>query len=105
VRKSLAFTNYMKPELRQTGELEDWERDIGSSREHGAPASLDDSSKLSKAIDEASGLHLVSVRLQKSLIEDLKAMAKDDGIGYQPLLRQILTRAVAAYKEKKMVAK
>lgn len=41
-------------------------------------------------IDDAAGLKLVSIRLQNSLIEDFKNLAKFNGIGYQPLMRQVL---------------
>ncbi len=38
--------------------------------------------------------------LQKSLIEDLKHIATLNGIGYQPLIRQILTRFADAEKKR-----
>lgn len=44
------------------------------------------------AIDESIGLQMISIRLQKSLIDDLKMIAEVNGLGYQPLIRQILTR-------------
>ena len=46
------------------------------------------------AVDEALGLQMISIRLQKSLIEDLKALAHVNGIGYQPLIRDVLHRFV-----------
>jgi predicted DNA binding CopG/RHH family protein len=46
------------------------------------------------ALDEALGLHPISIRLQKSLLDNLKALAQLNGIGYQPLIRQVLTRWV-----------
>ena len=53
------------------------------------------------AIDSALDLKLVSIRLQKSLIDDFKAIAKiNNGIGYQTLMRQILTRFIEAEKKK-----
>ncbi len=51
------------------------------------------------AIDETLGLQMVSVRLQKSLIKDLKELATREGLGYQPCLRQILTRHVRNQKQ------
>jgi predicted DNA binding CopG/RHH family protein len=45
-----------------------------------------------KAVDDALGLQAISIRLQKSLVKQLKALAGRDGIGYQPYIRQILTR-------------
>ena len=53
-----------------------------------------------QAIDTALGLQLISIRLQKQLIEDLKVIAIEEGITYQPLIRQILTRHVKSLKKK-----
>jgi hypothetical protein len=44
------------------------------------------------ALNEAAGLQPISIRLQKSLIEDFKMIAEINGIGYQPLIRQVLKR-------------
>ncbi len=49
-----------------------------------------------KALDDALGMQMISIRLQKKLIENLKIIAKHHGIGYQPLIRQLLTRFVVA---------
>lgn len=46
------------------------------------------------ALDAALELQLISVRLQRSLIDGLKLIAKANGIGYQPLMRQALHRFV-----------
>ena len=53
-----------------------------------------------KSIDESIGLVPVSIRLQKSLVNDFKMIAELNGIGYQPLMRQILTRFADAEKKK-----
>lgn len=45
-------------------------------------------------------LQAISIRLQKSLIEDLKNIAALNGIGYQPLIRQILTRFADSEKKR-----
>ena len=45
-------------------------------------------------IDAALELQPISIRLHKGLIENLKALGQLNGIGYQPLMRQILTRFV-----------
>lgn len=47
-----------------------------------------------KAMDDALGLQPISIRLQKDLLDNLKALALLNGLGYQPLIRQILTRWV-----------
>lgn len=49
---------------------------------------------LSVGIDDALDLQPISIRLQKDLLENLKALAKLNGLGYQPLIRQVLTRWV-----------
>lgn len=52
-------------------------------------------------IDESAGLQLISIRLNKSLIEDFKAIAAlNNGIGYQTLMRQILKRFVDCEKKR-----
>ena len=51
-------------------------------------------------IDKALELQLISIRLQKSLIEDFKYIATLNGIGYQPLMRQILKRFVDGEKKR-----
>lgn len=53
---------------------------------------------LSAALDEALGLKAISLRLQRSLVDDLKALAKSKGIGYQPLIRMVLTEYVTKEK-------
>jgi hypothetical protein len=51
-------------------------------------------SELSIGLDEALDLQPISIRLQRDLIENLKALARLNGLGYQPLIRQVLTRWV-----------
>ncbi|MDR7342284.1 putative DNA binding CopG/RHH family protein [Pantoea alhagi] len=51
-------------------------------------------------INEALELQPISIRLNKSLIEDLKMIAELNGLGYQPLIRQILNRFVDCEKKK-----
>ena len=53
------------------------------------------------AVSDALGLQMISVRLQKSLIEDLKFIAKINEVGYQPLIRDVLCRF--AKNEKKNI--
>lgn len=47
-------------------------------------------------------LQAISIRLPKALIQDLKDIAQLNGLGYQPLIKQILNRFVDA--EKRMLA-
>lgn len=51
---------------------------------------------IGNALDQALDLHPISIRLQKNLVDNLKALAQLHGLGYQPLIRQILTRWVDA---------
>jgi uncharacterized protein (DUF4415 family) len=56
---------------------------------------------MTASIDEASGTQLISIRLQKSLIEDFKLIASlNKGIGYQTLMKQILQRFVDCEKKR-----
>src|SRR6185295_1987665 len=76
---------------------EAWETgELGQQEEHvvkgGAAAS--------KGLDDALDLQLISIRLPKKLINDLKIIAKLEGIGYQPLIRQLLMRFVTAEKKR-----
>ncbi len=52
------------------------------------------------AIDDSLELQPISIRLQKSLIEDFKLIAALNGLGYQPLMRQILTRFADGEKKR-----
>jgi len=52
------------------------------------------------AIDDALALQPISIRLQKSLIEDFKLIAQLDGLGYQTLMRQVLTRFADCEKKR-----
>lgn len=59
---------------------------LGASAEHAVPCSPE----VSQAVDDALGLQLLSFRIQKSVIEQLKELSKLEGIGYQPLMRKII---------------
>lgn len=62
---------------------------LGTSLEH---AALSASSSID--IDEAMAMQSISIRLDKSLIDDLKLIADINNLGYQPLIRRYLTRIV-----------
>jgi len=55
--------------------------------------------EINQTIDASLGLKPISIRLQASLIEDLKMIAKLNGIGYQPLMRQVLVRFADSEKK------
>lgn len=61
---------------------------LGNSLEHARPASAEHQS----AVDDAMALQMISIRLPKELIEDLKYLATREGLGYQPLVRRVLMR-------------
>ncbi len=67
-------------------------RQLGADENYVAKASCDQEA----AIDDALELQPVSIRLQKDMIEKLKTIASHNGISYQPLIRQVLTRFVEA---------
>lgn len=72
------------------GNVDLWESDkLGSSKET-ARKSAFSASDLQKSIQ----LQAISLRMQKGVLEDLKYIAKHHGIGYQPLMKQILKRFV-----------
>lgn len=76
---------------------EAWDRgELGRDNRH-AKATTDN---IESRIDSSLDLQLISVRLQKSLIDDLKGIAALNGIGYQPLMRQVLKRFVDGEKKK-----
>lgn len=51
-------------------------------------------------INEHLDLQPISIRLEKSLIEDFKLIAKLHGLGYQPLMRQTLKRFADCEKKR-----
>lgn len=83
-----------KPDSKYDEYLEDvelWEsRQLGASASHAKTASAEDD----KALDDDLGLAPISLRLQKELVAKLKTLAKQEGLGYQTYIRQVLTRHV-----------
>jgi hypothetical protein len=68
-----------------------WEtRKLGASPEHARVVS----GKGDKALDESMGLQLLTFRIQKPIVDQLRQLAKLEGIGYQPLMRQVLVKYV-----------
>lgn len=79
-------------------EIEKWEKDeLGLSPEH-TRVSTDQEDR---ALDDAMGMQLISIRLQKKLIADLKRIAGHHGVSYQPMVRDLLNRFAQA--ELKMI--
>lgn len=78
------------------GTTEAWEnRELGADEEYVRVAEADEN-----RIDESLGLQMISIRLQRSLIEDFKQIAKLHGLGYQPLMRQVLARFAESEKKR-----
>ena len=44
------------------------------------------------ALDAALGLQMISIRLPRDLLDQLKFIARHRGAAYQPLIREVLTR-------------
>jgi uncharacterized protein (DUF4415 family) len=76
---------------------EDWENGrLGRDEAHAQSAPHE----LTRQVDESLGLQMISIRLQKELIEDYKRIAEFYGVGYQPLMRDALKRfAEAEFKK------
>ena len=75
--------------VERVNEPSSWESgQLGRSEEHVVVAAH----AVEAALDDALGLQPISVRLQQSLIKDLKLIARYHGIGYQPLMRDALNR-------------
>jgi len=70
-----------------------WESGV-LGRDEAHVAVLD--AKASRETDDATGLQMISIRLEKSLLRDLKEIAALHGIGYQPMVRDLLHRFATA---------
>lgn len=71
---------------------------LGQSLEHAAVSEIDP-----LAIDNTLNLQSISIRMPLDLLEDLKAIARVRGLGYQPLIKQQLQRFVIS--ETKLIAR
>ena len=70
---------------------EAWEsRAFGSDEAHVAVADQDHET----ALDDALELQSISIRLPKQLINQYKLIAHFHGVGYQPLMRDVMSRFV-----------
>lgn len=66
-----------------------WESgQLGQSEQHVRVATPEEMAE----VDAALGLQMISIRLQKGLIDALKEIANYHGIGYQPMIRDLLNR-------------
>ena len=82
-------------------ELDDatqWEsRELGSdpqfARSTSVPASFHE------LLNKSNNMQMISIRLPKDLIDDLKNISKAQKLGYQALMREVLKRFVDAEKK------
>lgn len=66
------------------------ERALGASEAHVVVAAEEHTT----ALDDALGLQSISIRLPKQMIEQYKLIAHFHGVGYQPLMRDVMARFV-----------
>lgn len=93
-----------KPKIKISAEAAQFDADselwdskqLGASPEHARRASKEQQ----RALDEATGLQLCTFRIQKTIVEQLKQLAKIEGSGYQPLMRKVITQYVRENKHK-----
>lgn len=79
------------------GTAEAWESgQLGRDPKHAKKADPE----LQKAIDDAIGMQAISIRLPAELIQEFKIIAKFNGVGYQPLMRDALQRFADAELKK-----
>lgn len=65
---------------------------------------VNDDAGLQERVDDSLGLQMISVRLQKGLLEDLRMIAEINGVGYQSLMKQVLARFVESEKKRILVS-
>jgi predicted DNA binding CopG/RHH family protein len=49
-------------------------------------------------LDEGLGLQMISMRLPLDAVEKFKTIAREQGLGYQPFIRQILMKYLRDHK-------
>lgn len=75
------------------GSEEAWEDGLlGNDDKFASPLPDEEAASDIAQINESLGLQPISIRLEKSLIEDFKTIATINGLGYQTLMRQALKR-------------
>ena len=83
----------MNTTVEKTESEDPWDAgELGRSEEHVIVANP----VVCTAVDESLGLQLISIRLQRALIANLKLVATYRGIAYQPMIRDLLNRFVVS---------
>lgn len=78
------------------GTAEAWETgELGQDEQYATLSGL----KMEE-LDDALSLQMISIRIQKELLDDLKTLAQYHGVGYQPLIKQVLRRFADAEMKK-----
>lgn len=79
----------MVPENKIKGTPDAWENgELGRDEKNVRRSTKEVEDQLEESLD----LQMISIRLQKELIAELKFIARFHGIGYQPLIRDVLGR-------------
>lgn len=79
----------MSPTVGHTGLDEEWETGgLGESESHVRKSSKE----RTESVDDALQLQMISIRLHKDLLDQLKLIAKCHRVGYQPMIRDVLGR-------------
>lgn len=76
---------------------------LGQDEEYAVALTAEEATAEEELIDEALELKAISIRLEKSLIEDFKMLAALHGLSYQPLMRQALRRFADCEKKRILV--
>lgn len=84
------MADQIEPRIEDTDDAWDPNGPLGHDEKFTAPVT----DNVAQQVDSSLGLVPISIRLQKDLLENLKALAQLNGLGYQPLIRQVLTRFV-----------
>jgi predicted DNA binding CopG/RHH family protein len=100
-RKLKSKSRVEKDMLQIEKDAELWENgQLGASVEHAVRVPEAEAKIIDAMIDDAFDLRSVTIRLQKGLVREFEQFAKQDGIGYQPLMRMILTKYATERKAK-----
>lgn len=79
------------------GTADAWDdRTLGADEQYAVVSDLIDQD----ALNESMELQMISIRIQKGLLEDLKYIAQINGLGYQPLIKQALRRFAECEKKR-----
>lgn len=79
-------------------ESDPWEsRELGADEKFVRVSSKETEDRIDAGLD----LHMVSMRLPKDAVLELKSLAREQGLGYQPFVRQILMNYLKEHPRKK----